>query len=153
MNVHDLFVIGKETLAKMKEQSVFSFSYRRNMKANTLASASTTRTAENGTLDSAVRYTRLCKKVSAAKSLVTPERLPPTSSATKYHSLRSYRQIMQWMGQGEDIDLSKGEMESTNQQTSSSDDGHCTRTTNTPENASLQLFQCLQHTPLHLPKA
>ncbi|KAG0716548.1 hypothetical protein GWK47_009434 [Chionoecetes opilio] len=39
---------------------------------------------------SAVRYTRLCKKVSAAKSFVTPERLPPPSSATKYPSLRSY---------------------------------------------------------------
>ena len=54
---------------------------------------------------SALRYTHLCKKVSAAKSFVTPERLPPTSSATKYHSLRSYLQVMQWMGK--DIDVSK----------------------------------------------
>ncbi|KAG0724396.1 NACHT and WD repeat domain-containing protein 2 [Chionoecetes opilio] len=32
-------------------------------------------------------------------------------------------------------------VEPTNQQTSSSDDGHCTRTRNTPENDSLQLFR------------
>jgi len=56
---------------------------------------------------SAVRYNLLCKKVSVAKSFVTPERLPPTSSATKYHSLRSYLQVMQWMGKGEDIDVTK----------------------------------------------
>lgn len=47
---------------------------------------------------STVRYNRLCTKV-------TSERLPPTSSATKYHSLRSYHQVMQWMGKGEDRDV------------------------------------------------
>jgi len=54
---------------------------------------------------SAIRYSSLCKKVGAAKSFVTPERLPPTSSATKYHALRSYLQVMQWMGK--DIDVTK----------------------------------------------
>ncbi|KAG0717693.1 hypothetical protein GWK47_000845 [Chionoecetes opilio] len=34
-------------------------------------------------------------------------------------------------------------VEPTNQQTSSSDDGHCTRTRNTPENDSLQLLSTL----------
>ena len=49
---------------------------------------------------SAIRYSTLCKKVGAAKSFVAPERLPPTTSATKYHALRSYHQVMQWMNQG-----------------------------------------------------
>ena len=49
---------------------------------------------------SASRYSTLCKKVGAAKSFVAPERLPPRSSATKYHELRSYHQVMQWMNQG-----------------------------------------------------
>ena len=102
---------------------------------------------------SVVRYNRLCKNVNADKSLVTPERLSPTSSATKYHSLRSYIQVMQWMGKDEDIDFTKWGSESTNQQTSSSDAIHCTRTTNTPENASLQLLRCLQYTPLYLLRA
>ena len=43
---------------------------------------------------SAMRYSSLCKTVGSAKSFVTPERLPPTSSATKYHALRSYLQVM-----------------------------------------------------------
>ena len=46
---------------------------------------------------SAMRYSSLCQKVGSAKSFVTPERLPPTSSATKYHALRSYLQVMFWM--------------------------------------------------------
>ncbi|KAG0719952.1 hypothetical protein GWK47_049433 [Chionoecetes opilio] len=46
---------------------------------------------------SAMRYSSLCRKVGSAKSFITPERLPPTSSATKYHALRSYLQVMLWM--------------------------------------------------------
>ena len=42
----------------------------------------------------------LCKNVGAAKSFVAPERLPPTFSAMKYHALRSYYQVMQWMNEG-----------------------------------------------------
>ena len=50
---------------------------------------------------SAMRYSSLCQKVGSAKSFVTPEWLPPTSSATKYHALRSYLQVMLWMDNGE----------------------------------------------------
>ena len=39
VNVHNLFAIGKETLATMEEQPVFSFAYKRKLKARTLASA------------------------------------------------------------------------------------------------------------------
>ena len=37
------------------------------------------------------------KKVASAKAFVTPERLPPISPATTFHSLRVYYQIMVWM--------------------------------------------------------
>ena len=53
---------------------------------------------------SEIRYSTLCKKIGAAKSFVAPERLPPTSSATKYHALRCYLQVMQWMDRGESMD-------------------------------------------------
>ena len=44
------------------------------------------------------------KKVAAAKSFVTPEHLPPTESATKFHCLRVYYQVMVWMGMESDLD-------------------------------------------------
>lgn len=53
-----------------------------------------------------IRYNILCKKVARAKAFVTPERLPPTSAACKFHSLRTYYQVMEWMGHC-------GEMEAT----------------------------------------
>lgn len=52
----------------------------------------------------AMKYSTLCKKVSAAKSFVTPDRLPPTSSATKYHALRCYHQVMQWIDRDTIVD-------------------------------------------------
>lgn len=51
----------------------------------------------NDTLSS-LRHFIFTKKVATAKSFVTPERLPPTSSATQFHSLRVYYQVMVWMG-------------------------------------------------------
>ena len=51
-----------------------------------------------------LRYSFLSKKVATAKTFVKSERLPPTPSATKHHSLRSYLQIMQWMHNGDDMD-------------------------------------------------
>jgi len=52
----------------------------------------------------AMRYNIFTKKVAAAKSFVTPERLPPTESATKFHCLRVYYQVMVWMGMESDLD-------------------------------------------------
>ncbi len=40
-----------------------------------------------------LRYSMFTKKVSSAKSFVTPERLPPTATSTKFHSLRVYYQL------------------------------------------------------------
>ena len=46
----------------------------------------------------------LSSKVSKAKSFVKPEILPPTSSAVKFHSNRSYYQIMKWLSFENNID-------------------------------------------------
>ena len=43
-----------------------------------------------------LRHKRLIEKTCVAKSFVKPESLPPTESATKYQSYRTYYQIMQW---------------------------------------------------------
>ena len=51
-----------------------------------------------------LRHSVLKKKVVSASSFVTSARLPPTSSATKYHSLRSYYQIMIWLGLESNLD-------------------------------------------------
>ncbi|CAB3994258.1 Hypothetical predicted protein [Paramuricea clavata] len=37
-----------------------------------------------------IRYSTICKNVSAAKNFVVPERFPPTTSATKHHALRKH---------------------------------------------------------------
>ena len=54
-----------------------------------------------------LRYNILCKKVCAAKSFVTPETLPPTVSATKFHSLRSYLQVMLWMDMADGMEVTE----------------------------------------------
>ena len=51
-----------------------------------------------------LRYNLFSKKVAVAKSFVTPERLPPTSSSTEFHCLRVYYQIMVWIGMESDMD-------------------------------------------------
>lgn len=51
-----------------------------------------------------LRYSYLCKKVATARTLVTPERLPPTVSAANFHSRRTYLQVMVWMGRNEGME-------------------------------------------------
>ena len=51
----------------------------------------------NDTLSS-LRHIIFIKKVATAQACVTPERLPPTSPATRFHSQRVYFQIVVWMG-------------------------------------------------------
>ncbi|KAG1669042.1 Tryptophan 5-hydroxylase 2 [Nymphon striatum] len=51
-----------------------------------------------------LHYRIFTKKIAAAKSFITPERLPPTESATKFHCLRVYYQTMTWMGMESGID-------------------------------------------------
>ena len=54
-----------------------------------------------------IRYNMLCKKVARAKMFVTPERHPPTASACRFHSLRTYYQVMEWMGCRDEMELSE----------------------------------------------
>ena len=56
----------------------------------------------NDTLSS-LRHINFTKKVASAKAFVTPKRLPLTSSATTFHSLCVYYQIMAWMGMASDM--------------------------------------------------
>ncbi|KAF4114257.1 hypothetical protein G5714_004480 [Onychostoma macrolepis] len=50
-----------------------------------------------------LRYNLFSKKIITAKSFVTPERLPPTESSTKYHCQRVYFQIVVWTGKEGDM--------------------------------------------------
>ena len=51
-----------------------------------------------------LRRSVLTRKVISSKAFVKPEKLPPTSGAMKYHSLRTHLQIMTWMGYEEGMD-------------------------------------------------
>lgn len=50
-----------------------------------------------------LRYNLFSKKIVTAKSLVTPDCLPPPDSSTKYHCQRVYFQIMVWIGKVGDM--------------------------------------------------
>ena len=52
-----------------------------------------------------LRYNLFVKKIANAKSFVTPERLPPTPASTKFHSLRAYYQVMEWMESEGDMNV------------------------------------------------
>ena len=56
----------------------------------------------NDTLSS-LRDIIFIKKVATAKAFVTPERHPPTSPATRFHSQRVYFQIMVWVGMANEM--------------------------------------------------
>ncbi len=45
----------------------------------------------------ALRFEKYKEKVATETSKVLAKRLPPTESATRYHSLRAYYQIQSWM--------------------------------------------------------
>jgi len=50
-----------------------------------------------------LRYRMLAEKVTNAASFVKPERLPPTQSATKYHSMHAYYQIAVWISNPDNL--------------------------------------------------
>ena len=56
---------------------------------------------------SSLRHTIFTKKVATAEAFITPERLPPTSPATRFHSQRVYFQIMVWMGKANEMNPTK----------------------------------------------
>ena len=98
-----------------------------------------------------IRYSMLCKKVARAKMFVTPERLPPTASACKFHSLRTYYQIMEWILWGNGA-IWVG-MEGRRGQTCSSDDRQkpCSRGTDSDD--SLQLCGSMHYPTVYAQKA
>ena len=55
----------------------------------------------NGKVQDNVNKLRLRKfheKTASSTAMVQPQTLPPTSAATKYHSLRVYHQVQVWKG-------------------------------------------------------
>ena len=62
------------------------------------------------------RYRQLVGKVQSAKTFVSPERLPPTASATKYHSLRNYLQVRVWQDTASNMDPSDWGWYQTNEE-------------------------------------
>jgi len=69
----------------------------------------------NDTLSS-LRHIIFTKKVATAKAYVTPARLPPTSPATRFHSLRVYFQIMVCMGMADDMNPTEWRWKQENNQ-------------------------------------
>ena len=49
-----------------------------------------------------LRKQKYLTMAATSKKGIQPEKLPPTDSAAKYHSLRVYLQVMQWMGFNKD---------------------------------------------------
>ena len=45
-----------------------------------------------------LRYEKFCVKTATSTVPVQPGALPPTSGSVKYHSLRVYHQIQEWLG-------------------------------------------------------
>lgn len=45
-----------------------------------------------------LRYEKFCKKSATNTIVVQPKSIPPTSAAAKYHSLRVYHQVQEWLG-------------------------------------------------------
>ena len=44
------------------------------------------------------RSVKFCQKLANSKTYISPEKLPPTSDSGYQHSLRTYRQVQEWLG-------------------------------------------------------
>ena len=53
---------------------------------------------KDGDNQDALRYSKFCSKVATNSARILPQTLPPTSAAARYHSMRVYLQVQQWMG-------------------------------------------------------
>ena len=49
-----------------------------------------------------LRHVKYVQKLSSSTSSLQPNKLPPTSSAVKFHSLRTYFQVQEWLHLKED---------------------------------------------------
>ncbi|CAG2056236.1 unnamed protein product [Timema podura] len=91
VNVQNLFSAGNITVKQIEGQNVFDYSYTRKNKVKTSACA---------------RGIKV-RKYSLQKTFVKRKRLPPTTSATKLHSRWVYLQVMQWLGENDNMDPTK----------------------------------------------
>jgi len=99
-----------------------------------------------------IRYNMLCKKVARATMFITPERLPPTASACKFHSLRTDYQVMEWMGCSDEMTPSEwGWKVERDKRVPVMTDKPCSRCTDSDN--SLQLFRRMQYPKVYLQKA
>ena len=91
----------KKLLSNLEFKAIacsFTLSNQSNDDINLLGRKVMSKLYSNSTNQSlnSLRHKRLIEKICVAKSFGEPESLPPTESATKYHSYRTYYQIMQW---------------------------------------------------------
>ena len=98
-----------------------------------------------------MRYNTFSRKVVTLSSFVTPERLPPTESAIKFHYHRAYYQIMTWIWKEDGMYAVNwdGARRMINWCHYVANDC-CSR--QSLEGHSLQLLQCLQDISLSLQK-
>jgi len=102
-----LFGVGKgtPTLRKLKTENIFHaaaevFSKRTATLEEVVSAGeqviiSMYKGNRNDTLDE-LRYKRFTEKVALSTTFVQVHSLPPTSNASKYHSMRTYLQVQQW---------------------------------------------------------
>ena len=125
--------LGTREVQGLNGKAAFTCRFKRSLKAKTFAFPSTVKvTAEqtiypalpcqrvlvvsqsgvivalvegkDGQFLHSLRSSVLARNVISFKAFVKPEKLPPTSCAMKYHSLRNYLQVMTWMKNEEAMD-------------------------------------------------
>ncbi|KAK7111484.1 hypothetical protein V1264_011106 [Littorina saxatilis] len=108
-----LYRIGKsEPLKKIKTDSIFNeqgriFCSRERTKEVIVAAGERAlihlyNGCKGESLD-ILRYKRFCEKVATCSASVDVQSLPPTSAAAKYHSLRVYLQVQEWVNLSADL--------------------------------------------------
>ena len=50
----------------------------------------------NGSSDDTLRHAKFCEKTAKSPTFVKVHKLPPTSAAVRYHSMRAYLEVQQW---------------------------------------------------------
>ena len=124
---------GTREVQELNGKAAFTCRFKRSLKAKTLAFTSAVKVTGEQTIDPtlpfqhllvvsqsgdivalvegkdgqflhSLRSSVLARKVISFNAFVKPEKLPPTSCAMKYHSLRTYLQVMTWMKNEEAMD-------------------------------------------------
>ena len=118
---------------ELNGKAAFTCSFKRSLKAKILAFTSAVKVTGEQAIDPALLFQRLLvvsqsgdivalvrgkdgqslhylrssvltRQVISSKAFVKPKKLPPTSGAMKYHSLRTYLQVITWMRNEEGMD-------------------------------------------------